>query len=253
MQKGLLVTSPFLNSPTSFLVNTKNGGDSHRDRSVGVLTHHHYCVLVSLEFAAALPPIQPIHRGPSGTSQWLVSCSIQKPQRGKYLTGRLYKAPTQAVVLLVKYFGGLWTCCSGWFPVCSVPQQLWASVHELQMRLFCSLQCEIKMGKSIQDLISVWGQISNTMFHVFAPKCSKSSPAACTQTLSLCVLVHGQRVWLGVLDENIPALGWLLEQAQQLADSRHATANSVDYGTTKHSRQSPLSDSRLRSPARCVT
>lgn len=187
MQKRLLVTSPFLNPPTSFLVNAKNGRDSHRDRSVGVLTHHHYCVLVSLEFAAALPPIQPIHRGPSGTSQWLVSCSIQKPQRGKYLTGRLYKAPTQAVLLLVKYFGGLWTCCAGWFPVCSVSQQAWASVHELQMRLFCSLRREIKMRKSIQDLISVWGQISNAMFHVLcAPKYSKSSPAACTQTVCSC-------------------------------------------------------------------
>lgn len=84
----------FLDLPASFIsVNVKNGGDSHRDRSVGALTHHHYCVLVSLEFAAVLPPIQPIHWWPSGTSQWVVSWSIQKLQRSKYLTGRIYKAP----------------------------------------------------------------------------------------------------------------------------------------------------------------
>lgn len=81
--------------PTSFSISVKakNGGDSHRDRSVTVLTHHHYCVLVSLEFSAAPPPIQPIHWWPSGTSQWAVSWSIQKPQKSKYLTARLYKAP----------------------------------------------------------------------------------------------------------------------------------------------------------------
>lgn len=47
---------------------------------------------------------------------------------------------------------------------------------------------------------------------------------ACMQTLLPCVLVLGQHVWIEDLDGNIPAPGWLLQQAQQLADSRHATA-----------------------------
>lgn len=90
----LCVMCPAL-PPTSFSISVKakNGGDSHRDRSVTVLTHHHYCVPVSLEFSAARPPIQPIHWWPSGTSQWAVSWSIQKPQKSKYLTAPLYKAP----------------------------------------------------------------------------------------------------------------------------------------------------------------
>lgn len=46
--------------------------------------------------------------------------------------------------------------------------------------------------------------------------------------MSVCVCV-----WIGDLDGNIPALCWLLQQAGQLADSRHATVIRVDHGRNK--------------------
>lgn len=74
--------------------------------------------------------------------------------------------------------------------------------------------------------------------YAYADCCLKCGGLSDGLSFCLCTRAVCQWVWIGDLDGNIPALRWLLQQAQQLADSRHTTFMKVDCCKTEHIRQS---------------